>query len=535
MVVPVRLREVLEVAERRGAASPPLFFSASLLRRVAQALGAPAAAAASFDVSLDFAGRVTVVSSGAPAVDVAEAALLLDRLMGEQLDAELTRLIHEARLPGTDVDAAALERRLGHWLVKQHQLFVGQDLVAEWLAWLLPGDAPRPATPAVAAWFESTRAQPLAPARAATPVVAPPRRWPLVLAAVTLTGAVGLALFSHDEVEPAAPPPVPLTVLAPPTPPTPPTPPAAPAPTRAAPPLPGPALPRHLSGPTTATLSGAVHGLELERAGLAVKAVHPTWALRIAPRDPRRAPPYAALFVAQVDASGRIDDVSVVSTQWKTLDQRRAAIARVFAVQPDHPPDEGTFGLQVGEARGNAVFEHPAEARKEIFTDAMAQQEGRRLIIDSLDPQRRYQVTVTSPPRPGAWVVVSVTAARGPSRSFRGEGLLLKGTPIDQTLLQPGVPVEVKGVTRLSFVVLTTADTRAAEATVAVTEVGAPPTARPLIAPENEATVRELEGDEALRDHEPRQAAEHFRHCLKLAPDRVDCEVKLQRALRLLQ
>lgn len=512
--------------ERRGR--PPVFLSVSLVQRLAMALAHAPASAPPLDASLDFEGRVEVQGG-----DVASAAQLLEQL-GAAQEPELARLLNEARTRA--LDAATFARRLGHWLIKQHQLFPERDLVREWLAWLYPRTAPRRADPAVAEWLE--RETLAVPSR--TPGSAgSARAWvALALLAIGASAFAIRSLLAEPPLEQPTPlPSGPPRPLPPPPPPPPPRAASAPAPLQ----VPTtPELPRWHSGPGTATLSGETHGIDLREAGLALEAPAESarWALRLTVKDPKHPPPYAALFVLPLGPDGHPGPLGVVGTSWRAFDAKKTPTVRVFAVQPDAPPDEGTFGLDLGREQGSGFAREAARSRDEVFTDAMAQQEGRRLIFDDLDQRSRYRLQLAAEAPPELQVVASVTAARPLVRSFRGDALLAKGMPLDQALLQPGVPLEVQGVRRLSFVALTTPETRGLSASVTVSLVSsksAPTPPRMSPSAVRDGAVFELEGNHWLEQREPRRAAEAFRRCLAAAPRNAACAEGLRTTERLLQ
>lgn len=97
------------------------------------------------------------------------------------------------------------------------------------------------------------------------------------------------------------------------------------------------------------------------------------------------------------------------------------------------------------------------EVREGVLTDAMTQIEYSRFVLDGLEVGRTYEVLQRPTTRGGGPPVVAIaTIPNIHSRDFDSAGFTQPGAPLDQVLLTPGVPAKVSGVSRLSFVVLTT-------------------------------------------------------------------------------
>jgi hypothetical protein len=530
-MTPVTWREVMVAASERGFSRLPPFLAVTLARRLCVALAqTPAGGALDLDaVTLDFDGQVRAEQQGPQAT--VEVARVLERLLPSAKDDELERIISSA----TDADATLveLERRLGHWLVKQLQVHPSRDLPGEFLCWLFPERAPRAVSPEVATWFETERAvavlEPVA--RRAVPPSLRSTRPGLVWGAAA--GVVGLGLLIAGVVlDPPAPeaPPVPMPVsrapVAKPAPPKVEPPPVEPLEQRA--PI-EPRLPRRSSTvPAQVTLATDVHGIDLTNAGLRLDAPSPRWALKTEPSSRAEpAPPYAALYVAALDEAGRVKRLAVVGPkQWTTLD---TPSARLFAVQPDQRPSEGSFGLAIAKVSAEGPDVRTAKHRPDVLTDSMAQQEGRRFVLDGLNPTKDYVVTLRKQAMP-LDVVASATIPFAGARFMRGFGFQVLGAPLDQVLLLPGVPVEFSGVSRLSLVVLTTPNAPVREATVDVTETTSAKKARGTVNMLSPAAALREQGQYLLDHGDPNAAVPFFTRCLQLEPENVPCEYGRERA-----
>lgn len=489
-------------------------------------------------VVVGFDGRVRVTSVGAPGRDVPAAALVLDQLLGESLDAELTRIIGEAREPEATrriSTALALEQRLGHWQVKQRQLFPRSDLVAELMAWLYPAETGRAADEDIAAWFEEecTRVRPARVVAVRPRAAAPRRRWPIVVlgsvgALLGLAYVTAYVLFLKREVLPAPPPVTMVAVTEPalvPTPPAPTPPPAAPA--IAVAPGEEPTLPRRGTGlPAKIRLSSKVHGVALETSGFGVTAPAPRWAAKTVRRRANlRMPNYGSLFVAEFDASHRLTRLGQVGITWTLLTQPEA---RFFVMQPDQRPDDGSFGLALGTPKQDGIAELPALLRPDVLTDAMTQLEYSRFVLEGLNPWTTYVVQLnpnaqgTTPP-----VIVTATMPRGSARSWSGSGFRQPGAPLDQLLLAPSVPVTVRDASRLSFVVLTTKDAPESLATVVVEPSSQQQVRAPLTPTLEEALVIDgliTDGKALMKVLDYESAERIFERCLALNATEAECQ-----------
>lgn len=499
----VALRSLLDQAQARGLTTLPPYVSVSLVQRLCRALQQqlprePGEASLE-SVRVAFDGSMQVPVTGGPARDVAAAALILDQLLGETIEPELTRIIGEARRTEPAITTAlALEQRLGHWQVKQRQLFPKHDLVSALVAWLFPADVKGAPDEAVAAWFAEQCTWPLSaerPARAAPRPRPGTLAWPwrIALMAGALLGArlVLVELPSlFDQPPPVVmPPPAralePAPALAPPQP-------AAAEPAPPAPPPPSPALPRWGEGaPAQVRLSSVVHGVLLETAGFSVTAPSTPWTVRTRSRQLAHPPPrYASLFVAEFDAQRAFKRLSLVGPKsWLVLTQPEA---RFFVVRADQALDDGSFSLLVSRPGAEA-----GELRPEVLNAAMTDVEYRRFVLDGLLPTMQYRVAQESGPP----VVVTSTVPRAAMRGITGAGFQQPGTPPDQVLLEVGAPVKVQGVSRLAFVVLTTKGAPEVFAAISVNPLGAVPMPKP--------------SSPALSTYE---------QCLKLSPDRSQCE-----------
>ncbi len=527
----IPLSEVVEAAARRGLRLP-LFLRVTLVQGLAAQLalahgrGDGRGAVSLETVELGFDGVARPLAWGLPGDDVRAAATLLAGLPGEAPDDELARVISEA----ADFPAPlVLEQRLGHWLVKQRQLLPGHDLPAEFMAWLFPQRAPEKASEVVTAWLDGEcRASPLLPPP--TPRVA--RRPVTARLVLSLVGAVlGTGVMLNWAVHglPERPPPPSARVVTPPPPP--PVPALARTPeVQVAPSEPEPALPRWVHGaPAQAELSSRTHGVDLARAGFAVQGPGPRWALQTRTSNPRTPPPpYAALFAATFDPGGGLREVTQVNS--KTWANFTAPSVRVFAMQPDVAPDEGSFGLAVAKVSGQAHLETFASTRADVLTEAMTQQETRRLVVDGLVATNSY-VVVQRRVGSNARVIATATVSSRTARSMRALGFQRKDTPLDQVLLEPGVPVEVKGVTRVSFVVLTTSGAPEQRAWVEVFERGRT-AGTGKVNERGDVRSLEQEGTTLLLQRNA-GASFFFERCLRLEPGNPECLEKLRRAYEL--
>lgn len=474
------LAAVVAQARRRGMATLPAYLTVGLVQQLCRALQQAHAdgAAAMGELNLEtiqvgFDGRVRPTAFGEARRDVAAAALVLDQLLGETLDVELTRIIGEARArEPTITTALALEQRLAHWQVKQRQLFPGQDLTAAFTCWLFPEAAGATPAPEVKEWFEAQCTEPIAEEPERPLATSPQVNWRWIGgAAVLLLGVVLVFLMEALVVKQPEPglQPLPRVVV--------------PAPVVAVTPViqplpetPEPALPRTATGaPANIKLSSAVHGVRLESSGFPLTAPSKRWAVKVVPQlGKKKAPRYASLFVAELGdrAVARLSRVG--PTDWLVL---RSPEARLFLMQTDQPADDGSFSLAVGpfSAQGIAA----TELREDVLTDAMTQVEYSRFVLDGLEVDRVYEVT-QRPEAKGATppVIATVTIPKLFTRQSRGAGFKQAGAPLDQVLLQPGAPVVVTGVSRLSFVVLTTTDAAELFSTVDVVPRGRAPQPR---------------------------------------------------------
>lgn len=500
----VTLRALLHQAQARGLTTVPPYLSVGLVQRLCRALQQQQAREPG-EVSLEtvrvaFDGTVQVPVSGGPARDVAAAALILDQLLGETLDAELTRIIGEARRTEPAITTAlALEQRLGHWQVKQRQLFPKHDLVSALVAWLFPAQAAGAPEEAVAAWFAEQCTWPLSAERPEREAALPPRPgtlawpWRIALMGGALLGArlVLVELPSLFDQPPPVVLPTPARALEPAPALAPSLPPAA-EPAPPAPLPPSPALPRWGEGaPAQVRLSSVVHGVLLETAGFSVTAPGTPWTVKTRSRQMPHPPPrYASLFVAEFDARHAFKGLSVVGPKsWLVLTQPEA---RFFVVRTDQSPDDGSFSMLVSKPGAGA-----GQLRPEVLNAAMTDVEYRRFVLDGLLPTMQYAVAQES----GPWVVVTATVAKAAVRDLTGAGFQQPGTPPDQVLLQVGAPVKVKGVSRLAFVVLTTKDAPEAFASISVNPLGLVPVPKPT--------------NPALSSYE---------QCKQFAPDTTQCE-----------
>ena len=549
----VSLRQLLARAGRRGLSTLPPYLSVILLQQLCRGLehahGSGAVVPGEVDldsVVVGFDGRVRVTSCGAPERDVAAAALVLDQLLGETVDAELIRIIGEAREPVATrrvPTALSLEQRLGHWQVKQRQLFPRHDLPAELVAWLYPEEAGRSADEEVATWLDGERSGPVTaePTRSAPAPLASRR----VRIAALITAMVGLlAVVVHEATLKRASEitggdrydvPAPVAVLM--------------SPVRdpeMAVALPKPAiieipkevepkLPRRGAGaPAVVRLSSAVHGIELETSGFSVSAPAPRWAVEtISSRRGRPAPPYASLFVAEFDAKGRLDRLAQIGPSLLTLSQ---PTARFFAMQTDQPPDDGTFGLDFATIDGTLINWQSKLRRPDVLTDSMTTLEYRRFVLEGLSPAVTYEVMQrlnaqgTTPP-----VIATATIPRATSRSVMHGGFQQKGSPLDQVLLKPGVPVSVKDASRLSFVVLTTRGAPEVTTSVDVNPSLQAPF-KPLQRAAKDTSGSLLsEGKSLMQRHQYAQAAVLFQQCVDLDPTDYECQEMRATALAALR
>ena len=432
-------------------------------------------------VQVGFDGRVRPTAFGEARHDVRAAALILDQLLGETVDPELIRIIGEARLGDPVITTAlALEQRLAHWQVKQHQLFPGHDLTGALARWLCPEQSPAAPDEAVKEWLESQCTGPIVdepelPRRKALSTPSNWRRLAWVGAGLMFLIGMALAAFSmslryqpqeHDPVasitaarvaEPIAelPKPAPLAVVT------------------EVQDSQAPRFPRSASGaPIKLQLSSRVHGVRLEASGFEVSAPWKHWAVKVVPtRGQKRAPTYGSLFVAEL-GDQKVARLSRVGPEgWQQLHSRDA---RFFLMQTDLPPGEGSFSLAIGEpGKGETKV---TELREGVLTDAMTQVEDSRFLLDGLEPGQTYEVIQHPTTKEGGPPVVAIgTLASMNSRALKGAGFNQTGSPLDQVLLSPGVPVKVSGVSRLSFVVLTTDDAPERLASIEVVPRGPAP------------------------------------------------------------
>lgn len=498
----VTLRALLDQAQARGLTTLPPYVSVILVQRLCRALQQQAREPG--EVSLEtvrvaFDGSVQAPVSGGPASDVAAAALILDQLLVETIEPELTRIIGEARRTDPSITTAlALEQRLGHWQVKQRQLFPKHELVSALVAWLFPGDVEGAPDEAVAAWFAEQCTWPLAAERPA-PAVPPSRRgtlawpWRIALMGGALLGArlVLVELPSLFEQPPPVVRPTPARALEP-APALAPSQPAAAEPAPPSPPPPPPELPRWGEGaPAQVRLSSVVHGVLLETSGFSVSAPGTPWTVKTRSRQlPHPPPRYASLFVAEFDAQHAFQRLSLVGPKsWLVLTQPEA---RFFVVRTDQAPDDGSFSLLVSRPGAG-----PGQLRPEVLNAAMTDVEYRRFVLDGLLPTMQYAVAQESGPP----VVVTATVAKAAVRDLTGAGFQQPGTPPDQVLLQVGAPVKVKGVSRLAFVVLTTKGAPEVFAAISVKALGEVRVPKPT--------------NPALSSYE---------QCKQFAPDTTQCE-----------
>jgi hypothetical protein len=515
----VSLRGLLERARRRGMVSLPPFITVKLVQHLCQGLqhvNEPGG------VSLD---SVTVGSDGKVWVksgDVVAAGVVLDQLLGETNDPELVRIIGETKLP--DATALSLEQRLGHWLVKQHQLFPRADLLAELVSWLFPGEVKTAPSEQVAAWLQEQCTGPVLEEPRALPSPAT-RWWPVALALLAVAvGATALVITSEQHPVSTPEPRLPPVATTPR-----PAPPAVLEPPRAAPDT----LPRWGEGvPVLVKLSSIVHGIELETAGFGVSGPAPRWAVKTVSSVPKAAPPgYASLFVVDFDGNHR-SVLRQVTTSWLVLTRPEA---RFFAMQTDQPPHDGSFGLAFALAPaqpGSPQFtELPKLRRPNVMTDAMTGLEYRRFVLSGLNPKKSYVIAQQgSAPPP---VVVTATIPHGVARDLTGAGFMQRRAPLDQVLLQ-GVPVTVKGASRLSFVVLTTKGAPEQLTSVEVKEATQPRGRAPIReeAPLVEPVKRLLEeGRDAMASGDYAQAKSLFQQCVRMDQSALDCRQMITEAV----
>lgn len=507
----VTLRELMDKARRAGHPRLPTFVAVHLLRRlstaVENAIGLPPGALTMDSVSLHFDGTFSLTGSAGAAEDTRALAALFEPL---SLDTppELA-LVIAAAARGELEQPRELARRLGHWAVKQQQLPGDMDLNVALLAWLFPGDVADEVTPELARYFESTRTA--EPESEAAPVVeAPPvgakhnAGWlfgTLALVAVTSTMLFlahrSTPLFPHYGQADRDLPPMPPTVE------------ARPAPIV----IPEPALTRVGHGvPANVLLKPSVHGVDLTRAGFELKPEAPPLRARLTTaQGNRQLPKYAWLYVAEFDAAGRFSKLSTLGTKWAPFS---AASVRFFLVQPDHPPESGSYDLEV----------QGGERHPNVFREAVTQQEGRRFILDQLDPEETYAVTLERPPSGTAPPVV--VSATQPYNWVQG-GVFPGNGPLLQALLSPGVPMKATHATRLSFVVLTTPETPDVQLTVKVQRW------REQAADPALAMTHYQRGEEAFIKGDYAAAITALSQCQKLNPAATLCSDLLAQARRL--
>ena len=237
-----------------------------------------------------------------------------------------------------------------------------------------------------------------------------------------------------------------------------------------------PSFTRNASGaPIKLQLSSRVHGVRLEASGFEVSAPWKNWAVKVVPmRGQTKAPPYGSLFVAEL-GDRQVARISRVGPEgWQQLHSRDA---RFFLMQTDLQPGEGSFSLAIGKAgKGQTKV---TELREGVLTDAMTQIEYSRFLLEGLEPGQAYEVIQHKAPKEaGPPVVAIATLSSVNSRALKGAGFNQAGSPLDQVLLSPGVPVKVSGVSRLSFVVLTTDDAPERLASIEVVPRGPAPLAK---------------------------------------------------------
>ncbi len=431
-------------------------------------------------VQVGFDGQVRPTAFGEARHDVPAATLILDQLLGETLDPELIRVIGAARLADPEITTAlALEQRLAHWQVKQHQLFPGHDLTRALARWLCPEQSPAAPDEALTEWLDSQCTGPLVdePELPRTKALSTPINWRrLALAGAGLMVLIYVALLAgvwrwkRDQLQRSDPF---ISIAA-----------AQVAEPIAELPAPSPlsavtevqdteALPRSASGaPIKLQLSSRVHGVRLQASGFEVSAPWKNWAVKVVPmRGQKKAPPYGSLFVAELGDRQVARITRVGSEGWQQLHSRDA---RFFLMQPDLPPGEGSFSLAIGKpGQGETKV---TELREGVLTDAMTQVEYTRFLLEGLEPGQTYEVIQRPTAKDaGPPVVAIATPSSMNSRELRGAGFHQTGSPLDQVLLSPGVPVKVSGVSRLSFVVLTTDDASERLASIEVVPRGPPP------------------------------------------------------------
>ena len=161
----VALSGLLTRARRRGMVTVPAFVTVGLVQQLCRALqqaqahaqGVTAPGELTLEtVQVGFDGRVRPAAFTEARHDVPASALILEQLLGETRDPELTRIITEARLADPEIATAlALEQRLAHWQVKQHQLFPGHDLTSALVSWLYPEQSPAAPDEAVTEWLHN--------------------------------------------------------------------------------------------------------------------------------------------------------------------------------------------------------------------------------------------------------------------------------------------------------------------------------------------------------------------------------------------
>ncbi len=520
----VTLQALMERAHLAGHPRLPTFVAVHLLQRLCAALEHASVQTdtplAMHTVSAHFDGTFSVEGSAGPQEDARSLAALFEPLGGGSED-ELAQVL-AAGLRGEYANPRELAARLGHWAVKQRQVAGSMELGVALLAWLFPEHAPQAPPPELVEYFvaERTTAPTAAPPRVKE---AEPERWRMGLLSVAIfvlgTGLL-VVLPLEPEPEPVDAPARPLQPVTPAGPPTPK--PVTPTPQPAAQP-PVDELPRYGHGaPKSFILRPSVHGLDATRAGLAVTAPAPSWSARTSfAKRGEKLPDYAALYAAEFDDAGTWLRLTQVDSGWTALSGKTA---RFFVVQTDHPPGDGSFDLAL--ATGTEAKRKLGERHRDVFTDVTAQQEGRRYILDSLDPLETYLVTLQKPAAgSGAPVIVSATK---PRHRIHDPGPFHTRGPWLQTVLVPGVPVSVTWVSRLSFVALTAPGVPQGDLEVKVERKR-----DVVVAGTSEALQHYKRGEQAIMTGDYQTAINEFTRCISIDPRSSLCNDLLVQSRRM--
>lgn len=525
----VTLRALMKRATQSGHPRLPPFVAVHLLQRLCasmeQVTGLPEGRVTLDSITCGFDGTFQFEGSeGAPADTIALASLF-EPLGG--IPPDDLALVLATALRGELDGPRTLAQRLGHWLARQRQPPGGMDPGVALLAWLFPDEAPVPPPLPLAEWFAHERTTETVIARRPTGLTTDDavdratQRKVLIGLGVLVLGLISvLTVVSLREDEHLPPRPVDLAKTVP----------ALPvqkpqqAPTLGEVPAPTPSLPHSAHGvPARFVLSFDAHGIDLQRAGREVKAPGPKWSARtsFAFKAPQL-PPYAWLYAAEFADDGTFLRLTTVGPEWTALE---SAKARFFVMQPDHPPDQGSFDLALASGiNGQRVL---GERLRNVFGEALTQQEGTRFILDELNPAESYLVTVQRPARgPAPLIIMSATQPR--AWMYSGTAIHEKG-PMLQTLLTPGVPFRVKGVSRLSFVVLGVVGdaTQYAVNVVSSKDVGK--------AASTDASAHYRAGEQAFLRGDLETAVNELTRCKQLDPKSSICSDLLVQARRLFE